>query len=84
MRVLSGPPAGTQEIEVRQFGFGVARGPVDLRNEQRTRLDVHLEQVTSLDAMNVVATQTSTYPEFEQRRKEAMGGRFLDERRSAN
>jgi hypothetical protein len=76
---FSGLPAGTQEIEVRQFGFGVARGPVDLRNEQRTRLDVHLEQVTSLDAMNVVATRTSTYPEFEQRRKEAMGGRFLDE-----
>ena len=29
--------------------------------------------------MNVVATRTSQYPEFEQRRKEAIGGRFLDE-----
>ena len=76
---FSGLPAGTQELEVRQFGFGVARGPVDLRNEQRTRLDVHLAKVTSLEAMNVVATRTSTYPEFEQRRREAIGGRFLDE-----
>ena len=42
---FSALPAGTQEIEVRQFGFGVARGPVELRNEQQTRLDVHLEKV---------------------------------------
>lgn len=76
---FSALPAGTQELEVRQFGFGVARGPVELRNEQRTRLDVQLEKVASLDAMNVVATRTSQYPEFEQRRKEAIGGRFLDE-----
>jgi hypothetical protein len=72
-------PAGTQEIEVRQFGFGVARGPVNLRNGQRTHLDVQLEKVTSLTAVNVVATRTSTYPVFDARRKEALGGRFLDE-----
>jgi hypothetical protein len=76
---FSALPAGTQELEVRQFGFGVARGPVELRNAQRTRLDVHLEKVASLDAMNVVATRKTQYPEFEQRRKEAIGGRFLDE-----
>jgi hypothetical protein len=35
--------------------------------------------VASLGAMNVVATRTSQYPEFEQRRREAIGGRFLDE-----
>ena len=72
-------PAGTQELEVRQFGFGVARGPVDLRDGQRTRLDVQLEKVTSLTAVNVVATRSSNYPEFDARRKEALGGRFLDE-----
>jgi len=72
-------PAGTQELEVRQFGFGIARGPVDLRNNQRTRLDVQLEKVASLTAVNVVASRTSQYPEFEARRKEAIGGRFLDE-----
>ncbi len=76
---FSALPAGTQELEVRRFGFGVARGPVELRNAQRTRLDVHLEKVASLGAMNVVATRTSQYPEFEQRRREAIGGRFLDE-----
>jgi len=72
-------PGGTQELEVRQFGFGVVRGPAELRNGQRTRLDVQLEKIASLDAMKVVATSASRYPEFEQRRKEAIGGRFLDE-----
>jgi hypothetical protein len=72
-------PAGTQEIDVRQFGFGVARGPVELRNGQRTHLDVQLQKVTSLSAVNVVATRSTNYPEFEARRKEALGGRFLDE-----
>jgi len=76
---FSGLPGGTHEVEVRHFGFGVARGPVDLRNDRSTRLDVQLEKVTSLTAMNVVATRTSNYPEFEQRRREAIGGRFLDE-----
>jgi len=76
---FSGLPGGTQTVEVRQFGYGVARGPVNLRGEQRTRLDVQLEKVASLDAMNVVATRTLRYPEFEQRRREAIGGRFLDE-----
>ena len=76
---LSGLPAGSQQLEVRQFGFGVVRGQVELRNDQRTRLDVQLEKVASLDAMNVVATRTAKYPEFDQRRKEAIGGRFLDE-----
>lgn len=72
-------PGGTQEVEVRQFGFGVVRGPADLRSGQRTRLDVQLEKVASLDAMKVVAASASRYPEFEQRRREAIGGRFLDE-----
>ena len=76
---LSGLPAGTHELEVRQFGFGVARGPVDLRNDRLKRLDVQLEKMASLTAVNVVANRTSRYPEFEQRRREAIGGRFLDE-----
>jgi hypothetical protein len=72
-------PGGTQEVEVRQFGFGVARGPAELRSGQRTRLDVQLEKIASLDAMKVVASSASRYPEFEQRRRETIGGRFLDE-----
>lgn len=76
---FSGLPGGTQTLEVRQFGFGVVRGPAELRNDQRTRVDVQLEKVASLDAMHVVATRKAKYPEFEQRRREAIGGRFLDE-----
>ena len=72
-------PGGTQEVEVRQFGFGVIRGPAELRSGQRTRLDVQLEKIASLEAMKVVATSASRYPEFEQRRRESIGGRFLDE-----
>ena len=75
---FSGLPAGTQEVEVRQFGYGVARGPVDLRNDRQTKLDVQLEKVAMLGAVKVVATR-GRYPEFEQRRREAISGRFLDE-----
>ncbi|PYP77157.1 MAG: hypothetical protein DMD35_16035 [Gemmatimonadetes bacterium] len=75
---FSGLPAGTQEVEVRQFGFGVARGPVELRNDKRARLDVHLEKAATLAGLKVVATRPR-YPEFEQRRRDAIGGRFLDE-----
>jgi hypothetical protein len=72
-------PGGTQELEVRQFGFGVVRGPAELRSGQRRRLDIQLEKIASLDAMKVVAASASRYPEFEQRRRETIGGRFLDE-----
>jgi hypothetical protein len=77
--LLSGLPAGTHDLEVRQFGFGVVRGPVELRDRQLKRLDVQLEKVATLTAVNVVATAASRYPEFEQRRREAIGGRFMDE-----
>jgi hypothetical protein len=75
---FSGLPAGTQELEVRQFGYGVVRGPVELRDDRRTRLDAQLERVAALEAVKTVATRVR-YPEFEQRRREAIGGRFLDE-----
>ena len=75
---FSGLPAGTQELEVRQFGYGVVRGPVELRDGARTRLDAQLERVATLDAVKAVAARVR-YPEFEQRRREAIGGRFLDE-----
>jgi hypothetical protein len=74
---FSGLPAGTQEVEVRQFGYGVARGPIDLRNDRQTKLDVQLERVATLEALKVVAMR-GQYPEFEQRRREAISGRFLD------
>ena len=76
--LLSGLPAGTQEMEVRRLGYGIARGPVTLRSEQRSRLDVVLDRVATLESFNVVARRWR-YAEFEQRRKEAIDGRFLDE-----
>jgi hypothetical protein len=76
--LLTGLPAGTQEIEVRRLGFGIARGPVTLRSEQRSRLDVVLDRVATLESFNVVGRRWR-YAEFEQRRKEALDGRFLDE-----
>ena len=76
--LLTGLPAGTQEVEVRRLGYGIARGPTTLRNEQRARLDVVLDRVATLESFNVVARRWR-YAEFEARRKEALDGRFLDE-----
>lgn len=76
--LLSGLPAGTQEVEVRRLGYGIARGPMTLRSEQRARMDVVLDRVATLESFNVVARRWR-YAEFEARRKEALDGRFLDE-----
>jgi hypothetical protein len=75
---ISGLPAGTHELEVRQLGFGTARGPVELHPDQRTRLDVRIDRVVTLASIGVVARRWR-YPEFEQRRKDGFGARFLDE-----
>jgi carboxypeptidase family protein len=75
---LTGLPAGSQEVEVRRLGYGIARGPTTLRSEQRARLDVVLDRVATLESFNVVGRRWR-YAEFEQRRKEALDGRFLDE-----
>ena len=76
--LLTGLPAGTQEVEVRRLGYGIARGPATLRSEQRARLDVVLDRVATLESFNVVGRRWR-YAEFEARRKEALDGRFLDE-----
>ncbi|MBW8769124.1 MAG: carboxypeptidase regulatory-like domain-containing protein [Gemmatimonadetes bacterium] len=75
---LSGLPAGSQEVEVRRLGYGIARGPTTLRSEQRARLDVVLDRVATLESFNVVGRRWR-YAEFEARRKDAFDGRFLDE-----
>jgi hypothetical protein len=76
--LLASLPGGTQEVEVRRLGYGIARGPVTLRSEQRSRLDVVLDRVATLESFNVVGRRWR-YAEFEARRKEALDGRFLDE-----
>jgi hypothetical protein len=75
---LTGLPAGSQEVEVRRLGYGIARGPTTLHSEQRARLDVVLDRVATLESFNVVGRRWR-YAEFEARRKEAFDGRFLDE-----
>jgi hypothetical protein len=75
---LSGLPAGTHELEVRQIGFGVVRRTVELRSGRTTAADVTLERAVSLDSVRVVARRLR-YPEFETRRRWSMSGRFLDE-----
>ena len=76
--LLTDLPAGSQEVEVRRLGYGIARGPATLRSEQRSRLDVVLDRVATLESFNVVGRRWR-YAEFEARRKEALDGRFLDE-----
>jgi hypothetical protein len=76
--LLTGLPAGSREVEVRRLGYGIARGPTTLQSEQRSRLDVVLDRVATLESFNVVGHRWR-YAEFEARRKEALDGRFLDE-----
>ena len=77
--LLTGLPAGTQEVEVRQLGYAVIRRPVELRNAQRMRHDVRLDRVVSLDSIKVNARRPSVYAEFETRRRESIDGKFLTE-----
>lgn len=77
--LLSGLPAGTQEVEIRQLGYAVIRRPVELRNAIRMRHDVRLDRVVSLDSIKVNARRSSVYAEFETRRRESIDGKFLTE-----
>ena len=77
--LLTGLPAGTQEIEVRQLGYAVIRRPVELRGSVRMRHDVRLDRVVSLDSITVRARRSSPYAEFETRRRESIDGKFLTE-----
>ncbi len=77
--LLTGLPAGTQEVEIRQVGYSVIRRPVDLRSSRRMRHDVRLYRVITLDSINVSARRSSVYAEFETRRRESIDGKFMTE-----
>ncbi|CAN5306434.1 hypothetical protein BH09GEM1_BH09GEM1_18270 [soil metagenome] len=77
--LLTGLPAGTQEVEIRQIGYAVIRRPIELRNSRRMRHDIRLDRVVSLDSISVSARRVSRYPEFETRRRESIDGKFLTE-----
>lgn len=75
---MHGLPAGTHDLEVRHIGYRLARRPVDLRDGRTARQDMQLERMVTLDSVDVIA-QRLRYPEFENHRKFAMRGTFLDE-----
>ena len=77
--LLTGLPAGTQEVEVRQLGYAVIRRPIELRSSRRMRHDIRLDRVVSLDSISVTARRASRYAEFETRRRESIDGKFLTE-----
>ena len=77
--LLTGLPSGTQEVEVRQLGYGVIRRPIELRSSRRMRHDIRLDRLVALDSMRVTARRASLYAEFETRRRESIDGKFLTE-----
>jgi hypothetical protein len=71
---LTGLPAGTQSVEVREIGYGPRRFAVDLLPAKETRLAAVLdERATVLKAIEVTARKGSNLPGFESRRKMGMG-----------
>lgn len=81
--LLDALPAGTHEVEARQIGYAYVRRSVELRSGTRTRQDITLKRVVSLDSVRVIA-QRAQYPLFETHRKENFVGHFLDAEQLAN
>ena len=73
---LNALPAGTHELEVRRIGYELAVAWVELRSGATRTSDVRLQRVVQLDSVRVVAMRTR-YPEFQQRREQAIGGYFI-------
>ena len=73
---LRGLPAGTQLLEVRRVGYGVAELPVELRSGVMVTSDVRLQRIVNLDSIRVVAS-VSRYKEFNEARKHHLFGVFL-------
>jgi len=75
---LTGQPAGSQVLETRRVGYLLSLVPVELRSGKSVDAVVSLTRIVNLDSIRVVARR-SRYPEFEQRRKGAGFGRYLEE-----
>ena len=71
-------PAGTQLLEVRRLGYGVADVPVELRSGVTVNGDMRLQKIVNLDSVRVVAMGTR-YREFSDHRAHSMYGVFLDQ-----
>jgi hypothetical protein len=73
---LGNLPAGTQLLEVRRLGYGVADIPVELRSGATVNGDMRLQKIVNLDSVRVVAIGTR-YREFSDHRAHSMYGVFL-------
>lgn len=76
--LLTNQPAGSQLLETRRVGYLLSQIPVELRSGKTVETTVTLTRIVSLDSILVTARR-ARYPEFEQHRKTAIFGRFLDE-----
>jgi hypothetical protein len=71
---LSGLPAGTQSVEIREIGYAPRRYAVDLTPHRETKLVAELEERAAvLQAIEVTAKTGSSIPGFDQRKKFGMG-----------
>ncbi|HXE61241.1 MAG TPA: carboxypeptidase regulatory-like domain-containing protein [Gemmatimonadaceae bacterium] len=71
---LSGLPAGTQSVEVREIGFSPKRFAVDLSPKRPSTLLAALDQRTNvLKTMEITAKRGSEVPGFDQRKRSGLG-----------
>jgi hypothetical protein len=73
---LSGLPAGTQELEVRELGSQVQRRPVHLHGGRTARADIQLRNLVTLDPVRTVSAR-ARYDRFETNRRTSLTGTFL-------
>jgi hypothetical protein len=76
--VLAGLPAGRQALEIRQLGYALYYGMIELRADRTDRADVQLERAVTLDSL-IISARQSKYPDFDRRRAEAIEGKFFTE-----
>jgi hypothetical protein len=79
--VLSGLPAGTQELHVRAIGYAEARQVVNLRSGDTAHVSIELQARLDLDTLQVLAQTRATrqMADFEQRRKTGLAYTMTDD-----
>lgn len=80
--VLGRLPSGTQWLLVRAIGYSPHEQAVDLRSRDTTRLDLRLAAITLVDSIQAVGTRrwaSVLLDEFEQRKRNGIGGYRFDE-----
>ena len=73
---ISGLPAGTQVMLVRQLGYSVTEVPVELRPGKSVEHDVQLTRAAMLDSVHIIASKPRN-AEFEFNRRNQTLGKFL-------